>query len=161
MKPNASAATLPGLDLDRFLPYRLSLLSNRISAAIAAGYQAQFGLSISEWRTMAVLGRFGPLTATEVGQRTAMDKVRVSRAIAGLIAQGRVARRIDAEDRRRRVLSLTLQGRADHDRIVPLAQDTERRLLAALTSADRADLDRLLQRLEASVAALEPDAISG
>ena len=44
-------------DLERFLPYRLSVLTNTISQGIAAGYREQFGISITEWRILAVLGR--------------------------------------------------------------------------------------------------------
>ena len=45
------------LDLDDFLPYRLSVLTNRVSGAIARHYSERFGLSVPEWRVMAVLGR--------------------------------------------------------------------------------------------------------
>ena len=65
-------------------PYRLSLLSNTVSNAIARSTAISSGLKHSrKWRVMAVLGRFGPLTASEVGERTAMDKVSVSRAALG------------------------------------------------------------------------------
>ena len=41
------------LELSEFLPYRLSILSNLVSSAIASEYAAQFNLSISGWRIMA------------------------------------------------------------------------------------------------------------
>ena len=44
------------LRLEHFLPYRLSILTNKISASIADTYRGKFGLSITEWRIMAVLG---------------------------------------------------------------------------------------------------------
>jgi DNA-binding MarR family transcriptional regulator len=70
------------LDLDRFVPYKLSVLSNRVSDAIARHYSERFGLSIPEWRVMAVLGQKPGLSARDVAARTAMDKVQVSRAVA-------------------------------------------------------------------------------
>ena len=70
------------LDLDRFLPYRLSVLSNRISTSVAQMYSEHFQLTITEWRVMAILGRYPDLSANEVAQRSAMDKVAVSRAVA-------------------------------------------------------------------------------
>ena len=73
------------LELDRFLPYRLSVLSNRISQDIAAVYGEKFGLTVTEWRILAVLGRYPDLSATEVAERTAMDKVAVSRAVTSLL----------------------------------------------------------------------------
>ena len=89
----------PSLDLEHFLPYRLSVLSNRVSGAIARVYSERFGLGVTEWRVMAVLGRYPDLSAGEVAQRTAMDKVAVSRAVAGLVDAGRVERETHGDDR--------------------------------------------------------------
>ena len=94
------------LDLEHFLPYRLSVLSNRISGAIAREYSQRFGLGVTEWRVMAVLGRYPGLSAGEVAKRTAMDKVAVSRAVASLLASGRLEREADHDDRPRSVLRL-------------------------------------------------------
>src|SRR5262245_21779940 len=97
----------PVLELDRFLPYRLSVLSNGISAAIAREYAQRFDLSVTEWRVLAVLGRYPGVSASEVAERTAMDKVAISRAVARLMATGRVTRDVHGDDRRRSVLELS------------------------------------------------------
>src|SRR5689334_12108617 len=94
------------LELDRFLPYRLSVLSNIVSTAIAGAYQDRFGLTIPEWRVMAVLAMNPGLSAAEVAQRTAMDKVAVSRAVASLLKERRIAREMARSDRRRSLLKL-------------------------------------------------------
>ena len=138
----------PQLVLERFLPYRLSILSNTVSNTIARQYRELFGLSIPEWRVMAVLGRFGPLTASEACDRTAMDKVTVSRAVARLIAQKLVRRDTDPHDRRRSILKLTLRGARTHQQIVPIARDRESELAAALTQNERQNLDALLDKLQ-------------
>ena len=78
------------LILEEFLPYRLSILSNTVSSSIASTYEKRFGLSIPEWRVIAVLGRFPGISAVEVAQRTMMDKVAVSRAVSKLIKRGRI-----------------------------------------------------------------------
>jgi len=141
-----------GLVLEEFLPYRLSVLMLRVSQAIARSYERRFRLTVPEWRVMAVLGRFGPLSANGVAEKTQMDKVRVSRAVARLVASGRVSRRIDPADRRRSVLALTATGKAVHREIVPHARRVEARLLAGLAPTERASLDRLLAKLEARAA---------
>jgi DNA-binding MarR family transcriptional regulator len=153
----APLARAPGgepaaLELERFLPYRLSVLMNRISTAIARAYARRFRLTVAEWRVMAVLGRFGAMPANSVAGKTAMDKVRVSRAVARLIRSGHLVRRIDAVDRRRSLLALTAAGRAVYEEIGPHALAVEARLLAPLGSADLADLERVLGKLEASAA---------
>jgi DNA-binding MarR family transcriptional regulator len=145
-----------GLDLEEFLPYRLSVLSNLVSASIAESYSRRYGLSISEWRVMAVLGRFPGLSAAEVADRTAMDKVAVSRAVNRLIASGRVRRGTDAEDRRRSVLDLTTDGRQIYQRITPVLLRYERELLETLPKPERRQLVDLLRQLHARARRLGP-----
>jgi DNA-binding MarR family transcriptional regulator len=136
------------LELERFLPYRLSVLSNRISGAIAREYSQRFALGVTEWRVMAVLGRYPDLSAGEVAQRTAMDKVAVSRAVASLLDAGRIERDVHDGDRRRSVLRLSPAGHAIYDEVAPLALAFERNLLGDMAAAERALLFRLLDRLD-------------
>ena len=136
------------LDLDRFLPYRLSVLSNRISSSVAEIYSEHFQLTITEWRVMAILGRYPDLSANEVAQRSAMDKVAVSRAVARLIDAGRLTREMHDDDRRRSVLRLSDEGMRIYDQIAPLALAFERQLLGDMTPEERALLFRVLDRLD-------------
>lgn len=135
------------LELERFLPYRLSVLSNRISSEIAALYEQRFGISVTEWRVMAVLGRYLRLSAVEVAEHTAMDKVAVSRAVNALLERGLLLRDIHSDDRRRSVLALSDAGFAIYDQIVPLALDYERQLLESLSQAEIKRFDALLDAL--------------
>lgn len=144
---DAKAATRDHLVLDNFWPYRLSVISNRISDAIARQYSDRFGLSVPEWRVMAVLGGMPGLSAREVAQRTAMDKVRVSRAVANLVVEGRVLRRTDAQDGRITRLSLTPRGQDIYDQIVPMALKLEEEFFSALSAEDRDLLDRVMAKL--------------
>jgi DNA-binding MarR family transcriptional regulator len=144
------------LELDRFLPYRLSVLSNRISQDIAALYAERFALTVTEWRVLAVLGRYPDLSASEVAERTAMDKVAVSRAVSSLLASGRLKRQMHGHDRRRSVLELSAKGYRVYDEVAPLALAYEQRLLAGLQDDERAALDRLLAQMEEREAATRP-----
>ncbi|TXI50959.1 MAG: MarR family transcriptional regulator [Lysobacter sp.] len=145
------------LDLERFLPYRLSVLSNRVSQSIAQGYAERFGIGITEWRVIAVLGRDTELSANEVAERTAMDKVAVSRAVARLLERGLLQRDTHGDDRRRSVLALSEAGYAVYDEVVPVARAYEQRLLAPLDDAERAMLDGLLTKLAAATKTLSAD----
>jgi len=138
------------LVLEDFLPYRLSILSNRVSRAIAARYAKTFDLTIPEWRIIAVLGRTPGRTAKDIAEATEMDKVAVSRAVARLTGARRVASACDPVDARRQLLSLTREGANVHARIAPIALASEQRLLAALNARERAELDALLDRLLAA-----------
>ena len=135
------------LDLEHFLPYRLSILSNRVSQTIAGAYARRFGIGVTEWRVIAVLGRYPGLSANGVAARTAMDKVAVSRAVARLLARGLLQREMHGEDRRRSVLQLSAEGYRIYDEVVPLALDCERRLLETLTEEERKTLQALIDRL--------------
>ena len=135
------------LNLDHFTPYRLSVVTNRVSSAIARHYSARFDLTIPEWRVMAVLGQTPGLPAREVSERTAMDKVQVSRAVASLLAAKRLARTAHAKDGRVAHLSLTLKGREIYDQVVPLALALEQQFLSVLNQQERKTLDDLLAKL--------------
>lgn len=135
------------LILKGFLPYRLSTLSNRISRAIADRYEQRFALSLPEWRTVAVLGEESNLSAADVGERTAMDKVAVSRAVKNLLKTGRIERYFSPDDRRRSVLALSKLGREVYEKVVPLALSYESALLDGLSQEEQESLDKILNKL--------------
>lgn len=135
------------LTLREFLPYRLSVLSNRISRDIARHYQERFNLTIPEWRVIAILGETSGLSASEVGFQTAMDKVAVSRAVAGLQAAKFIAKKTDAGDKRKVVLTLTKKGKLTYSKVVPVALAYEASILEKLNPEDKKALDHLLHRL--------------
>lgn len=147
----ASAATAETLQLAAFLPYQLSVASNRVSRAIARRYEAEFGLSIPEWRVMAVLGQSPGLTAAALAEATAMDKVAISRAVARLKAQGRLNAVKDAADARRRPLALTAAGRRVYQRVAARALSLEAALIAKIGAKDAAALAEILGRVAAAV----------
>ncbi|MFT5138621.1 MAG: DNA-binding MarR family transcriptional regulator [Lysobacterales bacterium] len=137
--------------LEKFLPYRLSLLSNTVSQGISAGYKSAYGLSVTEWRVVAILGRFPGLTASEVTQRGAMDKVAVSRAVNKLQSKSLIERSPHQQDRRRLQLKLTTaKGLPLFRKIVPKALAYENQLLEALSKDELCLLDALIQKLQAS-----------
>jgi len=154
-KPAATESAVAGkssehapIELENFLPYRLSILSNTVSQAIANDYQQRYDIGVTEWRVMAVLARFDGLSAREVAERTAMDKVAVSRALSRLVASGRVSRSIHSDDKRRSVLGLTAAGWAIHDDVAPMARARERQVLAKLDAEERVWLERILNKLD-------------
>jgi DNA-binding MarR family transcriptional regulator len=136
-----------GLELEKFLPYRLSILTQLVSESLHDLYAGPYDLSVTQWRVMAALGRFAPLTASDVGQRIVMDKVAVSRAVAALLKRGLIERATDRADRRRAPLRLSARGRAIHARVVPLALDYESRLCEALSAEEKRAFDALSDRL--------------
>lgn len=135
------------LILEDFLPYRLAVLSHTVSTTIAKVYEKRFGVSIPEWRVIAILGRFPGLSAVEVAERTMLDKVAVSRAVSKLIKNGRIDREFADADRRRSILNLSTEGRAVHDDIAALALAFEHELLQGIGEEDIRSFDDVMERL--------------
>lgn len=137
------------LELEKFVPYQLSIVSNTVSQAIAGEYQKRFDLCTIDWRVMAVLARHDGegLSARALARLTAMDKVAISRALARLVADGRVLRRTHSGDKRRSVLRLSAAGWRIHDAVAPLARAQERAFLARLDRDEQRWLARILDKL--------------
>ena len=144
------------LNLTEFLPFRLSVLSNTISERISAAYRRDFGLSVPQWRVMAVIGQNPGLTATQLAETTRMDKVAVSRAIAGLIDDGRLERRATLHDGRSSTLYLTRRGEEIYDEVAPLARQFEDELLSQLSASDQKALKRLLDLMAKAASPDQP-----
>lgn len=144
------------LVLDDYLPFRLSVASNGVSRLIARAYEDRFGLTVPQWRLMAVLAE-GALTQQQVVSRTVMDKVSVSRAARELVARSLLVRDANTGDGRSHLLALTAMGRSLHAEIAPLAKAYEAALLTGLAPSEVATLKRLLLRLEAAATKLSGD----
>ena len=140
-----------------FLPYQLSVTSNAVSGRIAQEYRARFGLSIPEWRVMAVLGDSGPRTQRELTRMTIMDKVAVNRACKVLEERKLARREPNAQDGRSHLLELTEAGRNMHGQIMPLALAMERQLFAKFTDAECTQFRDVLARVRAEVDDLTGD----
>lgn len=149
----------PTTPLTRFLPYQLSITSNAVSGRIAQEYRQRFGLSVPEWRVMAVLGDLGPLTQRDLTQRTLMDKVAVNRACKVLEERGLAARTPNAQDGRSHHLGLTDSGREMHSQIMPLALEMERLVFAGFTAEEMDGFSALLRRVREQVGDIDGDAV--
>jgi DNA-binding MarR family transcriptional regulator len=143
------------LVLDDFIPYRLSVTSNLVSDSIARAYESLFGLTIPEWRLVAVVAETGGITQQAIGAKTLMDKVTVSRAAIALVDRGLLARRANAEDRRSHLLELTDAGRDLYAAVAPKALDLERRIFSAFEPAEVARFMDMLRRIESVTQAID------
>lgn len=144
------------LKLEQFLPYRLSVASNRVSEAVATAYHSLFGLRIPEWRLVAVIAESAGITQQALVAATRMDKVSVSRAAIALVERGLVERKPNPGDQRSHLLSLTAAGRALYDSVAPKALDLEAKVFAGFSGDELAHFRVMLDRIEGAAAALHP-----
>lgn len=129
------------------LPHAFSVVANRISQMLERMYGEMFGISVVDWRIIAILGTHFPLSAKALAESTAMDQVSVSRAIDQLTNKKLVLRRIDAADRRRVALSLSKKGQEIYNQVVPLLYASEELLVARLSPEDAAAVRRIMESL--------------
>ena len=139
------------LELESFLPYRLYRLADTVSREFSRIYKERHGLTRPEWRTLSGLGQRGSMTATELGDQSAMHKTKVSRAVAELERRRWLTRTSDESDRRVERLALTKTGLAAYREMVPLAMAFERELLARLSVEERAAVARGVAALEGAL----------
>lgn len=145
------SARLSDFDLDGFLPYRLAVLSARISRDFSRRYNERFGISRPEWRVVAQLARTGPASVGEIHRQVALDKSRVSRAASRLEALGYVRRDAHPEDGRLVRLSLTGAGRRMMAELAEMAADYQADLMARLgpgAEGFTAGMERIAARRE-------------
>ncbi|KZL15403.1 Transcriptional regulator HosA [Pseudovibrio axinellae] len=140
--------------LGAFFPYKVRVFGTAVSAAVSSVYRERYGLSVSEWRTMAILGRNQALSASEIVERSSMDKVNVSRAVQSLRKKELLRRDIDGEDRRKSVLRLTAEGLRIFYDVIPLVRDVEAALTANLSEEEQTLLMTLMEKVQHNAEAL-------
>jgi DNA-binding MarR family transcriptional regulator len=155
--PLAAQAVPKPLRLDDYLPYRLSVAANAVSQLVARAYVERFGLTVPQWRLMAVLGEDTSLTQQALCRRTLMDKVTVTRATRALERRRLIRRQPNAEDGRSHRLSLTAAGERMYAQVVPLALQYEAVLLRGLAPGQVRLLEQWLRQLQLTAAALTGD----
>lgn len=136
------------LTLDNFLPYRLSLLSRKVSMRLSKVYADEFGLTIPEWRILAHLGERAPHSAKDIINSTLMDKSAVSRAVDAMAKKQLLEKERSEEDNRAFLLQLSDTGAAMYKEVCALALSWEQGLLESLAEDDLAQLFSLIDRLE-------------
>ncbi|MPZ37101.1 MAG: MarR family transcriptional regulator [Rhizobiales bacterium] len=128
--------------------YRFSILAARQTRYLSEMYFQKFGLSVSQWKVLPIIGYYGPMSAKEVGERTSLEPEKVTRAVDQLVARGFVTRRPDAKDRRRVVLSLAAEGKNVFKQSEQLRGAIEEEFLSALRPKERVVFHQILDKLE-------------
>ena len=122
---------------DRTLLFAMVRLVNLTARPFQEGIGRRHRLGLSEWRVLAVLHAHPGSAAIEIAQRTGLDKMSVSRALA----------------------TLTPAGRALYRALRGPARERERAVTGALSAAERRQLMSLVERMTAS--ALAADGAAG
>ncbi len=136
------------MELNNFLPYRLSILSLKVSKGIAKHYENRFGISISEWRILVILYKNPRINATEIAHLSQMDKVRISRTVKSLLQKSYISQIKDPTDARSRIYELEKKGEELMDIVIPDAIRYEKKLLKQLSDEEQKQLQYLINKLD-------------
>ncbi len=134
--------------LSRFVTFRMSRVQAKLNAQATAILDRECGLSVIQWRTIAIvsiLGETSPIAIARFGQ---LDKGLLSRKLKGLIADKLIKSRPDPRDQRSQLLSLTASGRAIYDRMLPIMQARQANLVAELSDAQQDAFLEALDKIE-------------
>lgn len=127
--------------------FQLRQLANVYSRGSAAAYARQFGLTMNEWRVIALVQAAGPLSINRLAGQAQFDRGLTSRLVRTLVERGIFRRDIDVQDARGTLVSLTPHGLALVAEVVPDARQRNQALLACLTPAERQSLHRIMDKL--------------
>jgi DNA-binding MarR family transcriptional regulator len=98
-------------------------------------------------RFLIEIALFPGLTQEEVSERLLMDKTTTARAVKELEKKGYITRKRDPEDRRRRRLWPTEQGKAFAPKVIEARKKAQEALAQGFTTKERARLATWLKRL--------------
>lgn len=136
------------LDLEHRTAYRFAILSAMSTRCLADLYR-KLGLTVGGWRTLSLIGRYEPIHPSSIAERTSVDADKVTRAVDRLVNRGLVARKVDKEDRRRVVLTLTARGRRTYAEVDHVRRIVEAEFLSVLPPAELRGFLAAMDKLEA------------
>jgi DNA-binding MarR family transcriptional regulator len=134
--------------IKELLSYRLHQVANLLSRGAEMRYRREFGVSLWEWRTVALLGGAdGAQSLNELARAAGMDKSQMSRVVAGLTKKRIVERETDANDGRGIRLSLTKSGQALYRKLIGAAAERNAAFLGCLSAKEREALEAIMTKL--------------
>src|SRR3977135_3652759 len=155
-KAARTSGASPGqtLDLERYVPAFITFIANKLSRSATALYQRRFKVNVTEWRILVLLAIEPGIPASRICHVIGFDKGPVSRTLSVMQERDLVTIKTDPKDGRTHSISLAPKGREIHDRIMVIALDRERRLLACLREDEREVLIDLLGRVHGNLGAV-------
>ncbi len=136
------------LPLHQFLTYRLSRVQAKLNAQAGAMLRRYAGLTLSQWRILALIGAAGPTRLSDLARMAALDKGLLSRNLKTLVAEDLVSSKQDEIDQRVQHLSLSPSGKALFEKTLPRMRQRQHRLRSALDEHELGVFYQVLDKLE-------------
>jgi DNA-binding MarR family transcriptional regulator len=135
-------------EIQDLLSYRVHVVANLLSRGAELRYRREFGVSLWEWRTIALLGAAGePLSLGHLARAAGIDKSQMSRVVSGLTSRRLVSRQSDPGDGRGVRLTLTKSGLRIYEGLIRAAAQRDAAFRNCLTRSEREAFERVLGKL--------------
>ena len=132
-------------EIRELISYRLHTVANLLSRGAELRYRREFGVSLWEWRTVALLGAVSePLSLNHLAHAAGIHKSQMSRVVSGLTRRKLVLR---AANGREVALTLTKAGRRLYEGLISAAAERDRAFNNCLSRNEKAVLERCLSKL--------------
>jgi DNA-binding MarR family transcriptional regulator len=154
----SSVKTVDGrqvVNVENYVPYFLSAINNALSRGASKRYLDEFGIGIVEWRIMSMLAIEPNISATRICEVVALEKSSASRGLKSLDSKALLDSDETKGDTRRKIWRLNVAGAALHDKILAVALERERRLLAGIDGADLEIALRVMRQMRQNVEYLD------
>jgi DNA-binding MarR family transcriptional regulator len=136
------------IQLDSFVPYRMSLLVHRMTLANSELYAKHHRLTVQEWRVLSIIADSGPLVPAEIRRLGTQDKSTISWAIKRMQKRNLLTRKPRASDGRTFEVALSDEGWKYYRHLKPIAERKAQGVLRRLTSSEATELHRLIDKLD-------------
>jgi len=136
----------------QYVTYRISQLSAKMNVQASRLLRDNCNLSPVHWRLLALVHASQPVTSSALVKSIAMDAGQFSRNLKLLIKDGLIRSRVDSNDHRRQVLSLTKKGLARFEMAAPIMKARRDALMRGISKTDRDAFFRVLDQLDKNVA---------
>ena len=140
------------IELDSYVPYLIKATANKLSQSRSSELKKGFGIGLNEWSCLALLAKEPEIAATRICEVSGFNKAVISRSVQALEEKGFIRSNSVPEHNRKKVMSLTAEGRRVHNEIMKQALARQELLLSGLNEAQRDQLIVLLRILHGNVA---------
>lgn len=141
-------------DIRDLFSYRLARLARANDRDAQSSLFGRHGMVLSEWRTLSVIRVTRPCTLRRLATEDFLDEGQMSRTIKVLVDRGWVAREPAPNDGRSFLLTLTPEGEAVYQSILPEVIEANEAMLDCLDPDERLHLMNALQKILDSLRAL-------
>jgi len=135
-------------EIQDLLSYRLHKVANLLSRGAELRYKREFGVSLWEWRTLALLGAASePRSLNHLAHAAGIHKSQMSRVVSALTSRKLVERSANADDGRGVHLKLSRTGRRLYTGLIEAASERDAAFRRCLSSQEKAVFDKALAKL--------------